>query len=662
MSDNEKTIPFKRKKRTVIWSGLQNTTARLYNRILRSPVGKLFTSYRSFSKGIFGGGRQTGNVRTVSRTRAALLRTAESGRIFGGLRQLGALLLSVPVNFYGLFCFISAALMLAGYFLLPLTPLKAHMRLGSPIPPIAIMAIALPLCISGKPTYRSLGSSTLVRLFLVRFLGIPEESLTAKRSHRGAGYIYFAFFLIPAVAYLSLRFTPWIVPLGFILLGLFAMILSVPESGVILACALLPTLEVSDIAVYVVMGVIVVVWISYLLKLMRMHRTMRFDLLDVVVLVFGLMIFTGGFSGSVISIKTFHESSILLILLSIYFLIVNLMAGRAYIKRCLVGVLLGVIFATLLGFAGYISPDGMEWIAGSYAGDRISALWSRLVEFLRAINANSVLLLTIAFPFILSACIRLRRVSGKVGMAVLLAADALLIVTSWSRGAWICLAAGVILFFLLYSHTTLSVATVAVPAVGCGIWWLFSYSGSFSDSMTSAMSHLFNTGNYTADTMAVRETVWNDAWDMIIHNPFGIGVGADSLGAVYPLYATGDTMTVSSLGNTYLDILAALGFFGLAVFIFLAFLLIQKACSALRHTATGKERWVLLGGVVSFAALLMMGAVRSVTDSVTVYFAAWIIIGAISGYANITFEESDVLRSVNQNDGENQDVVFHVAD
>lgn len=662
MSENEKAIPFKRKKQTVIWSGLQNTTSRLYNRILRSPVGKLFTSYRSFSKGILGGGRRTDNVHSISNARATVLRAAESGRIFGALRQLGSLLLSVPVNFYGLFCFISAALMLAGYFLLPLTPLRAHMRMSSPIPPIAIMLMFLPLCISGKPTYISLGKSSITRLIIVRFLGIPEESLTAKRDHKGVGFIYFAFFLIPVAAFLSLKFSPWIVPLAVLFLGLFAMILSVPESGVILACAMLPFIEISEIVLYVVMGVIIIVWISYFFKLLRMHRRMRFDLLDVMVLVFGMMIFIGGFSGSVISLRTLHDAGVLFVLLSVYFLIVNLMAGRAYLKRCLVGVLLGVILALILGFAGHISPDGMDWIAGSYAGDRVSNTWKGLVEFLTRINADAVLLVTFTFPLAIAACIRCRRVIGKVGMIALLLANTLLIITSWSRGAWLCLAAGIVIFFLIYSHTALSVAVIALPAIGCGVWWLYGYSNTFKGNMAAAMSHLFDTDHYSSGLPTSNNEVWSDAWDMILHNPLGIGVGADALGAVYPRYATGDTVVVSSLGNTYLDILAALGFFGLAVLICCAFLLIQKACTAIRHTATSKERWVLLGGVASIAVLLMMCAVRSITDSMGVYLAIWIIVGVISGYANITFEESDVLRSVNQDDGENQDKVFHVAD
>ncbi|MBQ9162333.1 MAG: O-antigen ligase family protein [Clostridia bacterium] len=662
MELKNKTGPHIEKKNSLVWTGLQDTTERLYSRILRSPVGRFFTSYRSFDKGIFGGGRRTDKIRSASPARMTLLRAAESSRLFGALRQLGALLLSVPINFYGLFCFVSAALALIGYYVIPLTSFKMTFGISSPWMLIAILLFSLPLCLSGKPTYRSLGNSVIMRTLLVRFLGVPEESVKRARSYRGTGWMYFAFFLTPLAAFISLRFQPWIIPLALLLLGVIALILSVPESGVILSCALLPLMWVSDIVLYVVVAVIITVWISYVLKLIRMHRTMRFDILDVAVLIFGAMILVGGFSGSVVSYRTVHEAVILTALLSVYFLIVNLMAGRAYLKRCLVGVLLSVILATVLGFAGYISPDGMEWIAGSYAGDKISDAWSRLVGFLVGINSDVILLVTFTLPLALSAFMRCKRVIGKVGMTVLLLADVALIAMSWSRGAWICLAAGVIIFFLLYSHTALSVAVVSLPVVGCGVLWFSTVADKLSVDAPLVISRILNLGDYGTQISSSRQTVWSGAWKMIINNPFGIGVGSDALAAVYPRYATGDILSVATLGNTYLDILASLGFVGLAVFVVCAFLLIQKAFSALRHTASGKERWVLLGGVVSVVVLLMMGAVRSITENLGVYFAAWIIVGVVSAYANITFEETDVLRSVSEKDEAGRDVVLNVAD
>ncbi|MBE6693858.1 MAG: hypothetical protein E7589_03750 [Ruminococcaceae bacterium] len=662
MELKNKTGPRIEKKSSLIWTGLQDTTARLYSRILRGPVGKFFTSYRSFDKGIFGGGRRTDKIRSASQARMTLLRAAESSRLFGAFRQLGSLLLSVPINFYGLFCFISAALALIGYYVIPLTSFKMTFGISSPWMLIAILLFSLPLCLSGKPTYRSLGDSFVMRTLIVRLLGVPEESVRRTRSHRGAGWMYFAFFLIPPAAFISLRFKPWIIPLVFLLLGVIALILSVPESGVILSCALLPLMWISDIMLYVVVAVIITVWISYAFKLIRMHRTMRFDILDVAVLIFGIMIFVGGFSGSVVSYSTVHEAVILSVLLSIYFLIVNLMAGRAYLKHCLVGVLVSVILATVLGFAGYISPDSMEWIAGSYAGDKISDAWSRLVGFLVGINADVILLVTFTLPFALSAFMRCKRIIGKVGMMALLLADVALIAASWSRGAWICCAAGVIIFFLLYSHTALSVAVISLPAVGCGVLWFSAIADALDLDTPAVISRILNLGDYGAQISSSRQSVWSGAWKMILNNPFGIGVGSDALGAVYPRYATGDILSVATLGNTYLDILASLGFFGLAVFIVCAFLLIQKAFSALRHTASGKERWALLGGVVSVAVLLMMGAVRSITENMGVYFAAWIIVGIVSAYANITFEETDVLRSAGEKDDVGRDVVFNVAD
>ncbi len=649
-------------KRSVIWSGLQNTTARLYKRILRCPVGRFFTAYRSFDKGILGGGRRTDKMGAASAARVAMLRTAESGRLFSVLRKVGQLLLSVPVNFYGLFCFISAALALMAYYIIPLTPFNVAFGISDPITLIAIVLASLPLCLSGKHTYRVLYESRVMNILLVRFLGIPEDSLKRQKALKGAGWMYLLFFLIPLAAFVSLMYDPLYVPLFFLFVGVVAMILSFPESGVILACATTPLLWFEGISLYVTLALIITVWLSYLLKLWRMHRVMRFDTLDIAVLVFGIMIFAGGFIGPVAGRSTIHSAIVLFVLMSIYFLIVNLMAGRAYLKRCLVGVLLSVTAATVLGFAGYISPDGMSWIAGSYAGDKISGVWTEAVGYLAGINADVILLVTVTLPFALAAFFRCKRLVGKAGMLALIAADIALIVMSWSRGAWFCLAAGLIIFFLLYGHTALSVAVISVPVLGCGILWGSFIARTLKFDLGAVMSRVLNLGAYGASITAERQDVWSGAWRMIAENPFGIGVGTDAIRAVYPTYAVSEVAAVTTLGNTYLDVAACMGIFGLLVFAVCAFLLIQKVFSALRYTATGKERWALLGGVVSVLTLLMMGAVRSITESMSVYFAVWIIVAVISAYANITFENSDILCSVSEAGESSQDKVFNTAE
>ena len=660
----EKGNLFKR-RRSFLWAGVERTTARLYDRIIRSPIGKAFTSYRSINKGIVGGGHDVGRINSMSRVGRTVFGAMEAGSINNGLSRLVSALASVPANFYGLLCFIPSMLALIFYYILPLLkltlPWGLSVAVGNPNSYIAIMLLSIPFILTGRPFARVIGDSALMRLIFVRFLCIPKERIAARAKRSGP--LYWLLFLTPLLGAVALFFSPWYLPIGLILLGALCMVMTFPEAGVILATAMLPFIWLNGMVVYAVSGVIAAVWLSYIIKLARMQRRIKFDLLDAVVLIFGALLLFGGFTGSVVSLDTVRRGATMFMLLSVYFLIVNLMKQRAQLKRCLVGVGATLLLCTVLGFAGLIDGDGMNWMKGSIAGDAVADAYFSAVNWLKGINVDTVLLLAFALPLLYSAFFRCEgRPLKGVGVSALLISDVALIILSWSRGVWVCALIGLALFLLLYSHVTLAVGVISVPLAACFSLWYTIISSLVGVDVIAIAGKVLSHGNAGgAVSSASRADLWDSAWRMICDHPAGVGVGSESMHAVFLQYAPAGAENIENFGNVYIDILVSLGFPGLIVFAAMAFLFVQKCLSGLRYTATRRDRKFILGGFVAVAGFLMLGVVRSIGEHSGVFYAVCTVVAVVSAHVNLTFAEADVLKNCDAGDPdstERQDRVF----
>jgi hypothetical protein len=626
-----------RKQGSLLWDGLNRGTAWLYALILHSWIGRLMTSFRKTEAAI-----SYGRVRTrrhacapMSSGRMRLVRAVEGSHLFVLLRGIFRGFLGCPTALYGLFGLIQGLCGVAFYFILPYLYPSLTPTLGDMIQSALLAGLSLPLLLTRKTLAGVLSSSRLIAFLLFSFLGIPRESLDIPRDKRWNLLFYPMPLLGVAAAFAALWSHPLLIPLCLIGLGVQGMIFAYPETGVVLFTVTLPAVWANRSFIIIPAILILLTWLSYGVKLLFLHRTIRFGLLDRVVFILMVLMLACGCVGSGLTASSVTVTLFLVISCSAYFLVVNLITTRIYVRRCLLGVGISVGLVTALAYLRLISVDSLAWLEGSRAGDaiingfrngyeRLSTLW---VE-------HSELYLVLSFPWLCAYMMHTKRLFRRVMGMCFVALDAILIVMTHSISAMFCIIAVTVLFFLFLHHRWLSVGVLAVPAVGCGFMWL-TYLYPITDSLKTILSR----------SRLYKSQLSHSLWDMVWDHPAGIGVGEEAFAAIYPAYAAPDLGAVTDSGSLLFEILLSYGWPGLIMFAALLFFFLQKGLTCLGHTAVTKDRAIILGGMASLVGVVIFGAVRSFITSPRVFFTILLMIALCSAYENIIFDEYDVTRA-----------------
>lgn len=623
------------KASSMVWDHINHATAWLYGLLVRSPLGKLMNGYRRADEAFAKGRRYPGRHRCtpMSPARLRLSEAVEGSRVLAVFGAFLRMLFACPLIAYGLFGLCAGFCGAALYFIMPyiresMTPSVAHTVISA-----ALAVMSLPLVFSTKSLSEALGDSALCRLILVKLLGVPRDRLCAPKRKVPVMMPYLMALLGVGAGIATLWVHPVSIPALLLLAGALGLILSNPEAGVVLSTLSLPVIWLDRNLLYLPVLLILLTWISYGIKLLCLHRTMRFGLLDVVVLIFGGMVLISGFTGAVVTVDTVMRSVLLFICLSDYFLIVNLMTTREYIRRCLVGVFISVFLVIVLSYLRIIPVDDLGWLEGSRAGNYLVETIHAGIEHLSGLWVeHSELFLVLVFPWLYAYLLHTRRVFRKVtGLISIVLALALIVMTS-SISALLSVICVTVIFFLLLDHKWLSVGLVSLPAVGVGGWWI-SYLFPMSDAMSTILSR----------SRLFKIQLWDSLWRIVGDYPAGIGVGSDAFDTVYPFYAAPDLGAVTDSGSIFFEILLGYGWGGIILLAVLLFLFFQKSVTCLGHTSATKDRAMILGGVTSLVGAMVFGTVRSFVTAPRVFFTLLLVVALCSAYENIIFDESDVL-------------------
>jgi hypothetical protein len=624
----------RKRKNSLLWTGLNRGTSRLYAILAGSLLGRALTGYRQMDDSLAKGRRYPGRHRCtpMSPARLHLVKTVESSWMFGGLRRLFSLFLRCPTAFYGLFGLFYGLFGVLFFFAVPMVTDFLTISVSHLVISAVIAILSFTLTLTAKPMALSLDKSFVCRLLFVRFLGIPQDRLQVDYTKAPRIGYYIACFLGLAGAVGALFVSPLLLPLALMGMGLLGMIFTYPETGVVLFTVMLPAVWLDRRFLVVTAVLIILTWCSYAVKLLFAHRTIRFGLLDRVILLFGLLALVLDIVRGAASAEAIWQSVCLLLCLSSYFLIVNLMTTRTYIRRCLVGVGISVVVVTLLSYFRNIPIDSLAWLEGSRAGDFIIARFQEGVEHLSGLWVeHSGLYLVLAFPWLYAYILHTKRLFRKIVGVLFIALDLLLVFMTGSVSALFCIAGVTVLFLLLLGHKWLSAGIVALPVVGCGLYW-FTYLYPVSDAIQTILSRSRLYKSQLADSL----------WRMVEDHPGGIGIGDEAFAAAYPAYAAPDLGAVTDSGSLFFEMLLGYGWAGLLLGAVVLFLFLQKSLTSLRCAVVTKDRAMILGGVTSMLGMAVFGSVRSFITSPRVFFTVALVIALCSSYENILFDEEDV--------------------
>ena len=637
------------RRRGILWDGLNRGTAWLYAVILQSFPGRVLTSYHAWEHRLLKQKRSSGErCAPMTQRRFRVVQAVESSLLFRMGRAVSRGLFACPMNLYGVFGVVYSILCAILYFVAPLINEGLGRGRDYLISAIVLAVFSLVLLFSTKTLAGALGGSALCRAVFSRFLGIPEDRLQVT-SYKSMSVEYFLAGYAALMAAIGSLFLPTLaIPLALLAFGFIAMIMTYPEIGVVLFSLTLPAVWLDNRLLLVAEALILLTWVSYGLKLIRHHRTIRFSLLDRVLLVFGIIILLSGITGGGINSETLRLGVSLFICLSSYFLIVNLIHTRAYVRSCLLGVGVSVAVVTFLAYIRLVPVDGLSWLEGSRAGDALVEGIHRGYEQLSGLWVeHSELYLVLTFPWLYAFLIHTKRLVNKIMGALFILLNLFLIVETNSISSLICIIGVTVLFFLMVGHKSLSAGLVALPVVGCGFYW-FTYLYPLTDALQTILSRSRLYKSQLADSL------WRMAWDY----PAGIGAGEEAFAAVYPFYAAPDLGAVSDSGNLFFELLLSFGWVGALVACAALFLFVQKSLTCLSQTPLIRDRAMILGGVTSVFGFLIFGTVRSFITSPRVFFTLLLVLALCSAYEDIMLEEKETLEAERMNAPQATDRVY----
>ena len=364
--------------------------------------------------------------------------------------------------------------------------------------------------------------------------------------------------------------------------------------------------------------------LSFISKFLRGKRVMRFEIVDVLVLTFGVLVLFGGIftRGGEASL---NSALLYCAFLAIYFLIVNTYIRKTWLYRGVNLIVVTTAFISLVGIieGGVINASWVDMSKFAHIGERISS-------FLGNPNMLGVYLV-IVFPLALS---RILTINGKFRKALALISSILILVCTvmtWSRGAWLGIIVSVIVFMLVCNVK--NIWFILAGACSIPLWAIILPQ--------SIIDHFLSILTMSDSSITYRLNTWRGVWNMICdHLLSGIGVGEYAFREVYPAYAVSGTETVMHSHNIFLQIALELGIFGLIVFALILISYMQKTLRCVGHKNNdSKSRITVSAGFAGIVGACVAGITDHIWYNYRVFIIFWIVFALTMAFVRIDERE-----------------------
>lgn len=590
---------------------LSRASGFIYRKLESGLIGGIFTAYDRENSAASGSAAVRGlrnsdiSSKVFMPVKRAVARGFENSVILGFIRRMLDGMLSSSMKSYGIFLF-SAALYSAVGFLFKTFYLEGGAAIDiSMIITLSLMIIMSVMMIASRHTLASaLISSPSARFLLFSVAGIRRETLEGREEHDGKFNIAFVAGLLFGAASFFIH------PL-YLLIGIFGLVagylvLIKPEFGVLaILCALpfAPTMILVAAVFYTAA--------CYLIKVLCGKRSIKFDLLDFIVLLFMLLTVLGGLvSASSASIKPMLVYTAFMLG---YFLVVNLIRSREWVIRCSVGAVVSCTAVALYGlYQNFFGMVEQTW----QDSDMFSEIAGRVVSTFENPNVLAEYLIMV-IPLMLAMFIMGSGGKSKLAAAAALAASCGCLIYTWSRGAWLGFMIGILIFMLMYSRHTLTAM----------LFCLFGVPFLPFILPDSIMQRFMSIGNLADSSTSYRVNIWRGVTNMIgDYWTGGIGIGSEAFSSVYPYYALSGIETAPHSHNLYLQITVELGIVGIIVFAALLFIYTQSSLSV--HV-NEKRREKLISNAVfcGLLAVLAQGMTDYIWYNYRVFLMFWMMLG-----------------------------------
>lgn len=591
-------------RRFVLW---------VYSAVSGGFLGKLFSCYtkendafkRSMTASFFKSGSILGEL--VRKLRYLIAEQFETSRIVNLWRKAMQFLIGARMRLFGSFMIMFGIYVGLVYFFK-----KFIILLPEAADPVYLVWSAVftigsfPLLLSNSTLVEALSSSRVGHFVVCDVLGVPDEKLRAKPTGLGEGYNVSIFIGVVAGT-LSYFIDPSYIILAIFIFIAISLVVTHPEIGVISALVLLPTLSIGGTET---LKLIVFAYsFSYLIKLLRGKRTVSFEIIDLMLLFFAIIVAFGGIVtlGGEAAIE---QSNILIFMIVGGFVAGNLMKTAKWLKRC--------ICATV--FSGSLASFAIIWQYAAKGFEDSVGISLRLFEGEKApfFSGNDELLgIYLIVPLVLAVAasctasgLKTRIVSGIAAVSILAAFS-----LTGSALEFTAVLVAIVALFLILTPKTVTVMTIATVGVGVMDIALsgFVRPGVLAgmNTWTGGISHVMN--------------VWHGTFQMIAASLFG-GVGIGGFSRFYSAYAAVGFETADNSNSLWLGLLCDLGLVGLLVFCAVIFLCFQNCFEYLKRPLCKSSKAFVAASIASLLGILTMAIFCDFRTNAILMYEFWLVI------------------------------------
>lgn len=421
--------------------------------------------------------------------------------------------------------------------------------------------------------------------------------------------------------------SPFVFAFAEILLLVVFLVFHKPEIGVLMTIVFLPFLPTMLICAEVIL-----VWFAFTLKLMRGKRTIKFEIIDLLILFFAVYLFLGG-AFSVSPKDSILPACVFACFMSFYFIIVNLVRTEKFAKKILYSSICTFFLCAIYGiYQNFFAAPDTTWTDE----DMFSEIETRVVSTFENPNVFGEYLILL-LPIVITFLIISKTPNKKAFSFACLASGVMALIYTWSRGAWLGAIIAMAIFLVIISRKAIVFYLLSLISVPFLIPFLPS----------SIINRFTSIGNMTDSSTSYRVFIWEASVNMIRDYFFtGIGVGTTAFQTVYSEYALSGIETAPHSHNLYLQIFVELGIFGFILFAIVMFLYFSKGFTFLRKCADSSSRLIIGASMCGVIAFLAQGLTDYVWYNYRVFALFWMVIGlsvaVIKAFDNECLELSEI--------------------
>ena len=590
----------KKLNKGIILSTLFGASKKLYKSIPNSMIGSTLCKERKKDTGLFSYliGLLRFKKRVSTPFKRFMAKSFDKSVILNKSKQIISLIPTIQMRTIGLF-FFALGLFCSVTGLLERGLTGMLHGISDITLPLLIAGVGGIFTLSQKSCYEALRESKILSKLIFDLFGIKKRDKYIDEPIITKGHIGFIVGIIAGV--IATIFSPIEVLLFICSLLVIIAVMWTPESGVVIMFLMLPFASNTHSAILA--GFVAFSWI---MKLIRGKRTLKFGFLEFVLAALAVAIIFGG-SISLMPKESKQYSLLLISGILGYLVIVNNIKTAEWTRRCMSSMLLSFGAMLICGTFATLSKY-LESTRFSFIPEFISGRASEMFTYNSVFSIVCVALL----PFFVLKIFKSTRDTSRSLYIILTAMAIYCLIIGHSSGAHISVTIGAIMLLLFYSPYSLGIITLSIIAVPATISLLPS-------SVSNYILGLFGITSQTVQSqITAHSLIGKNALSSWIG---GIGLGDHNAHFIGPISKSSLPYVQYEQANTYMSMIIGLGVTGLIIFTIMVLVFARKFFSYIRSSRNDNPRLrdITICSFTGALSILIMGFTANIFNESQIF-------------------------------------------